>query len=111
LACTFGEAIVVVSLESRDTRVVYEPTAPDDPRVISARVADDGRVIYFKSIDEAGRASLWSLPIEGGRPTLLVHFADEERPSIRTAFEVGAGRFFFTIDERESEIWVADFVQ
>ena len=37
-----------------------------------------------------------------------VRFDDPLRPSIRSDFAAGNGRFFFTIDERRSDIWVAE---
>ena len=108
---TRDKAIEIVSIESRDHHVVYEPAALGDPTAESTRISDDGRLIYFKSHDQAGRASIWSVPIEGGRPTLLVRFTNDERPSIRPDFDVGAGRFFFTTEDRQSEVWVADVIQ
>ena len=37
-ACLLDESIVVLSIDSRDVRVVYEPAAPDDPPVISTQL-------------------------------------------------------------------------
>ena len=42
----------------------------------------------------------------GGRPR-LVRFTPA-RPSIRADFAAGAGRFFFTLEERQADIWVAE---
>jgi hypothetical protein len=50
---------------------------------------------------------LWSVPASGGTPALHVRFDDLARPSPRPDFAVGAGRFFFTIEDRRSAIWVA----
>jgi hypothetical protein len=30
------------------------------------------------------------------------------RPSIRPDFAVGAGQFFYTFEDRQADIWVAD---
>jgi hypothetical protein len=40
-----------------------------------------------------------------------VHFTDSARRSNRTDFAVGAGRFYFGIDERRSNIWLADVTE
>lgn len=92
-------------------RVIYAPQDPRDPLVDEVRISNDGRVLYFKSHDAEGRARIWSLPMSGGRPRLLVRFDDLSRPSTRSDFAVGNGRFYFTLDERESDIWVADIVR
>ena len=62
----------------------------------------------IKSHDADGRASFWSVPVGGGPPSELVRFDDLSRPSRRWDFDAGAGRFFFTIEDRRSNIWIAD---
>jgi hypothetical protein len=47
----------------------------------------------------------------GGAARLLVHFTDPARRSNRTDFAAGAGRLFFGIDERRSNIWLADVTE
>ena len=71
--------------------------------------APDGRKIYYKALDAEGRASLWSIPAEGGEPKLLVRFDDPTRPSSRAEFATDGKRFYFTIPERESDIWQMEF--
>jgi len=68
----------------------------------------DGRTLYFKNHDERGNAQFWSVPVTGGRPTLLVRFDDPLRPSNRTQWALGPGRMYFTIEEQQSEVWVMD---
>ena len=92
-------------------RVVYVPTAPSDPRVRSVAVSDDGRMLFFKSKDEEGRSAIWSVQANGGRPQLLVRFNDLSRPSDRPDFAAGAGRLFFTLEDRQADIWVAELVR
>jgi Tol biopolymer transport system component len=79
-----------------------------DPEARTLVLSEDGRSLYFKSRDADGRSSIWILPVTGGRPRLLVRFADPARPSIRGDFGAGAGRFFFTIEDRQADIWVAE---
>jgi Tol biopolymer transport system component len=89
-------------------QVVYAPSAnPDDPRAELVFFGSDARTLYFKSHDSRGRALLWSVPLSGGQPALLVRFDDLARPSARPDFAVGAGRFFFALEDRRSNIWVA----
>jgi len=68
----------------------------------------DGRAIYFKAVDRKGRASFWSLPTTGGRPRMLVRFDDPTKPSYHPAWVTDGRRFYFTINDRQSDIYVAE---
>jgi serine/threonine protein kinase/Tol biopolymer transport system component len=95
----------------RAGRVIYERSGPDAPH--PQRVALDERetTVFFKAVDVVGRASFWSVPITGGQPRLLVRFDDLSRPSRRWDFTVAGGRFYFAIDERRSNIWIASITE
>ena len=110
IVCVRGGSVIVVDVASRTPRVAYAPAGPDDPFVSGVKLSEDGRIVYFKSHDAAHRASIWSVPFEGGKPTLLVRFTDPLRGSNRADFAVGAGQFFFTLEERQADIWVADTI-
>jgi eukaryotic-like serine/threonine-protein kinase len=94
-------------------RVVYQPAPQSaDPMVDYVQVAPEGgHMLYLKSYDTEGRASIWSLPVSGGAPALLVRFDDASRPSSRFEFAVGGGRFFFAVNDRRSNIWLADVTE
>jgi Tol biopolymer transport system component len=66
----------------------------------------DSRTLYFKSHDAKGNAEFWSMPINGGAPTLLAHFDDPDRPSYRPEWSIGDGRMYFTIADLQSDVWV-----
>ena len=53
-------------------------------------------------------SSIWSVPAAGGAPRLLVRFDPLLHPSYRVNFAVGNGHFFFTSDDRQSDIWVME---
>ena len=71
----------------------------------------NGRELYFKSHDARGRASFWSMPATGGRPRLLVRFDDPARASNRFEFASDGRRFYFTVEDRQSDIWVAEAIR
>jgi len=101
--------VELINPETRTSQVVYAPApGSTDPFAWSVAVGDDANTLYFKSGDADGRTTIWSVPVGGGRPRLLVRFTDPNRQSIRPDFAVGAGRFFFTIEDRQADIWVAD---
>jgi hypothetical protein len=76
----------------------------------SVACAPDGSRIYFRgtvgSINP--RFSIWELPFSGGVAREVVRFDDPYRLPIRGRFDTDGQRLFFTLDERESDIWVAD---
>jgi Tol biopolymer transport system component len=107
LVASRANTIEVISAETGKPHVVYaaRPNS-DDPKAEEVHFSDDGRTLYFKSRNEKTQSQIWAVPATGGTPRLIVEFGD--RPSTRTDLGAGQGRFFFTIDERRSNIWVAD---
>ena len=104
-------AIRIVAADSGTPRDVYTP-GPNDPNAELATFADNGREVYFKSHDRNDlRASLWSVPVAGGRPRLLVRFDDAERASNRFDFATDGKRFYFTIEDRQSDIRIAELTK
>ncbi len=105
-------SIVVAQRDGTGRRTVYAPR-PGSADPVSIRTvipSADGQSIYFKGRLAEGRRGVWSVPIEGGQPRLLVDFDDPDRPSIRPDFGAGAGQFFFTMEERRSTVWVVELL-
>ena len=109
LACVRTGSLEIVPVEPGEPRVVYT-AAPGsaDPRPAGIAVSEDGGTIYFKSHDADGRAMLWSIATTGGQSRLLVRFDGLSRPSIRSDFAAGAGQFFFTLEDRQTDIALAE---
>jgi Tol biopolymer transport system component len=102
-------SILLITPETGATETIYVPVdGSSDPLAWSITVGEDRVTLYFKSADAAGNTTLWSLPVTGGKPRLLVRFADPNRQSLRPDFAVAAGKFFFTIEDRQADIWVAE---
>ena len=99
--------IRVVSLASGKERDVYVPSK-EDPLPELALYAANGRDVYFKSHDARGRASFWSVPADGGRPQLLLRFDDPSRASNRFEFATDGKRFYFAMEDRQSDVWLAE---
>ncbi|MFL5620578.1 MAG: protein kinase domain-containing protein [Gemmatimonadaceae bacterium] len=99
--------ISAVPADSGAQRDLYVPHN-EDPLAELAVFSTDGRELFFKSHDAQGRASFWSIPASGGRPRLLVRFDDPARASNRFEFASDGRRFYFTIEDRQSDIWVAE---
>jgi len=99
--------IGLVPVESGAPRVLYVPGA-GDPIAELALFAAHGRELYFKSHDSLGRASFWSIPVSGGRPRRMVRLDDPAWSSNRFDFASDGRRLYFTVEDRQSDVWVAD---
>jgi Tol biopolymer transport system component len=99
--------ISIVPADSGKQHDLYLPR-PGDPLAELAIFSESGRELYFKSHDVRGRASFWSIPVGGGRPRLLARFDDPARTSNRFEFASDGRRFYFTVEERQSDIWIAE---
>ena len=101
--------IVMTRADTGAQRTVYTPRpGTSDPIAEWPAWSPDGRSIWFKSHDPEGKASLWSMPSDGGSPRLLVRFDDATRPSYRVEWASDGKRIFFAINDRQSDIWVVE---
>ena len=89
---------------------MFEPS-PAIPAAAQVVWGLDGRTIYFKAHDALGRASFWSVNPDGGDPRLLVRFPDPDRQSSRRDFATDGVRFFFAIEDRQSDVFVAELLR
>ena len=97
----------VISPEGGPPRVLLEGgTSFFDPIPFFAEWSADSRTVYFKVRDTLGVPGIWSVPVSGGAPRLLVRFDDATRLSLRPEFATDGERFFFTIGTQESDLWV-----
>jgi len=71
----------------------------------------DSKTLYFKARDAAGRTSFWSLSLAGGGPRLLITFDDPEWQSYRPFFAQDGRKFFFPVEDRQSDTYVAELGQ
>lgn len=107
IASVTAHAIVAVSPDSASSRTIY--TAPAGEPVPETIIwSKDGRSIYFKSHDADGHAMISVVPSSGGVPRPVARFPDLSRPSSRQGFAMSATRFYFPIEDRQSNVWIAD---
>jgi Tol biopolymer transport system component/tRNA A-37 threonylcarbamoyl transferase component Bud32 len=104
---SIANRILVEPAGGGEPRVVYD-AGTNGPRVEQVIWSTDSRTLYFKSHGAGGRAEVWALPATGGRPRLVTRFDDPSRPSHRYNVAVGPGEIYFTIDERQSDVWVME---
>jgi len=52
--------------------------------------------------------NVYAVPLAGGVPRVVVRFDDPTRPWHRYGFGGYGDRFYFTVGDRESDVWVAN---
>ncbi len=102
--------IFVAPAADGEGRLVYE-AGRGGARVEMVIWSADSRTLFFKSHDPAGRAEIWAVPVSGGSPRLVTRFDDPSRPSHRYNVGAGPAHLYFTIDERQSDVWVMDLAE
>jgi hypothetical protein len=87
----------------------YPPIASPDGRLVAfTSVGADSRTLYYLAVDPAEQASIWSVSLTGGPPRLIVRFDDPTREWHRFGFKAGGERFYFTVGDRQSDVWAAE---
>ena len=108
LAFTSAGAVWVVGTAGDSARaLVPVGDHATDPRAVYLSWSDDGREVYYLAVDSAGQASIWSVAVTGGPPRLMVRFDDPTREWHRFGFVAHGGRFYFTVGDRQSDVWAA----
>ncbi len=69
--------------------------------------SSDGRTVYYLGIDSVS-TNIYAVPAQGGKPGLVLRFDDPARPWHRFGFRKFRDRFYFTVGDRQSHIWVAE---
>jgi serine/threonine protein kinase/dipeptidyl aminopeptidase/acylaminoacyl peptidase len=81
---------------------------PEFSLLVGTAWSQDSRTVYFMAADAEGKRSFWSIPSSGGNPSLLIDFDVPSRQFGRGWIRTHGDRLYFTITERESDIWVMD---
>ena len=71
----------------------------------------DGKTVFHITEDSGRVAAVIAVPVDGQPPRVAVRFDNPTRPWHRFGFRVGAGKMFFTLGDRQSDIWVAQVKQ
>jgi Tol biopolymer transport system component len=105
-------AVYVVRPDGDSARVlVPHSDSAGDPRAVYVDWAPDSRTVYYLAVDPNDRATIWAVSVAGGTPRLMVRFDDPAREWHRFAFVARGGRFYFTVGDRQSDVWAAEVEQ
>ena len=107
IACGCGEGgIVIAPVDGGAARRL--PSSFSTAGWAFPQWSADGQTVYYVSEDSGRVAAVVGVPVNGGPDRVVVRFDDPSRPWHRYGFRVRAGRIFFTLGRRESDVWVAD---
>jgi Tol biopolymer transport system component len=110
--------ILVMPADSGPISILYRQRPASTERlVVGPDWSPDGRAIYFKSCSRRsgpacwsmsdGGVRFWSIPATGGVPRLLAQLDDPAHPSLG-AWTTDGKRFFFLVNDRQSDISVME---
>lgn len=102
-------SIRLIPSDSGTVRSLYEPRPGTDDPLASFLAWDPGRPdLYFRGSRPDGSAGIWAVPLQGGRPHLLVDLRDKEGRTTGPSLASDGTRFYFTLEERLGNVqWAA----
>jgi Tol biopolymer transport system component len=106
------KALEIVPVAGGKTRVVLtirDPASDVAPSTDDYGWSADGQIVYFLGRDPRdGSLGVWQVPVAGGAPRPVARFDDPVRPWHRDGFRVHGKRFYFTVGDEQSDLWMAD---
>jgi Tol biopolymer transport system component len=73
--------------------------------------SEDGQTIYFRDAGNEGTPGIYAIPVSGGTPRLLVRFDDPAQSVLTASVPARNGRFYLSVGEVESDIYLMDLVR
>jgi Tol biopolymer transport system component len=101
----------VIAPDGTGERVLVGSTSATDPEPTYPVWSSDSSTIYYKAYDKDRNSTIWSVPVNGGPPRLLVRFDDPSRRSLRREFATDGHRFYFTVAHDESDLWTMELLR
>jgi hypothetical protein len=71
----------------------------------------DSRHFYTAVRERDGTSSIWQIPVDGDPERRVLHFTDPARQLYRSTFDVFGDRFYFTIGDRQSDVWTMELIK
>ncbi|HEX9659783.1 MAG TPA: protein kinase, partial [Rhodothermales bacterium] len=105
------KSVRIVSPDGGSIRTVVDASAHQDLSYpVFAEWSPDSRTIYYTTVSDDGQSAFWSVSADGGVPRKLVEFDVPSHRAIRQIFDTDGERLYFTIPERESDIWIMELL-
>jgi Tol biopolymer transport system component/DNA-binding SARP family transcriptional activator len=104
--------IATIPADSGAPRTIYRPHADTrDPIANQLLWNLDSSTVWFIGGDSHGRTGIWSVPARGGAARLRVELDDPSGRAHGPGFATDGSRFYFTLDERFSNLRWAELVR
>jgi Tol biopolymer transport system component len=104
--------IATIPADSGAQQPIYSPRQDsDDPIAAQVVWSLDPSTIWFIGSDVRGRGGIWSVPARGGAVRLRVDLDDPSDRAHGPGFTTYGSRFYFTLDERFSNLRWAELVE
>jgi dipeptidyl aminopeptidase/acylaminoacyl peptidase len=101
--------VAIVPLDGRAPRMVVAPRDLAVGTLYGASLSMDGRFVYYVGRDPADqRTGIWRVPTAGGEPRLLIRLDNPSQRMHRIWFRVRGSRFYFKLDDQQSDIWTTE---
>ncbi len=68
----------------------------------------DSRHVFLVTREKDGTSSIWQIPVNGDEEKRVLHLTDPSRQFYRTSLDVDSKNFYFTIGDRQSDIWTME---
>jgi Tol biopolymer transport system component len=106
------DSIVERSVDDGSTTLLWARRGASDPTPRRLRVhrTPDGTRIYFQGIlaTTSPRFGIWEVSMGRGTAREVVRFDDPDRLPLWGGFAASGTHLYFTLDERQSDLWIAD---
>ena len=101
------EGVKVVEVATARTRLLYPEEDDVFPSAWSAW-STDSRTIFLARSDSLGLFRIVGIPLDGRRASTLAYADVPSRQFHRHGITASAGRLFFPLVERNSDVWIAE---
>jgi Tol biopolymer transport system component/tRNA A-37 threonylcarbamoyl transferase component Bud32 len=106
-----GSLWVVPVDSGAQPRLLADSTGPNGIMGDPAQWSPDGRSVYVRGLNRDGNTQLWSVPVSGGVPRLLLTFDGINLGPSRGGWGVRVNQFVFTYVDQRSDVWVLEVKQ
>jgi Tol biopolymer transport system component/tRNA A-37 threonylcarbamoyl transferase component Bud32 len=106
----FDGGIDMLFPRSGARRPFYEPSAAPLPAFGGAMTVWDGGIV-IRTYDAEGASSFWRFTRPGNTPRLIARLNDLNRPAARSEFDTDGRFLYFTIADRQSDVFVAELLK
>jgi Tol biopolymer transport system component len=105
LATVSDSGVIVMSPNGEGVRVVVPQSVIGDAKPAYVTWGPDSRLLYYRTFERSGASSFWAVPVNGGRPRLLLALNDPLRAARRVEFATDGKRLFFTLSGDAASVW------